>query len=67
MLKTCIKFEVALANKYPTIENMLLLDFNFGGIVVYKEVLAHMLTAASLLIAGNWKSEEDLSLSDSRL
>lgn len=36
---------------------MLLLDFEYGGIVAGKELLAHMLTVASLLIAKQWKSE----------
>lgn len=41
---------------------MLLLDFQFGGIVVRKEILEHMLPAASLLITKYWKSRKEVSL-----
>lgn len=37
---------------------MLLLDFDYGGVTMLKELLAHMLTTAILLIAKYWKSED---------
>lgn len=43
---------------------MLLLDFEYGGVVTFKILLAHMLTAATLLIAKPWKSEKELQLMD---
>lgn len=43
---------------------MLLLDLQFGTIIMRRERLAHMLTAASLLIAKHCKSEEEVTLRD---
>lgn len=37
---------------------MLLLDCECVRVVMFKEILAHMLTAATLLTAKHWKSEE---------
>lgn len=41
---------------------MLLLDIDFGRIVLCRELLAVMLTVESTLTALNWKSEEELLL-----
>lgn len=40
----------------------LLLDLQVGSLVGHKELLAHMLTTASLLIAKYWKLEEEVTL-----
>lgn len=44
---------------------MLLLDFEHAGVVLLKDFLAHMLTAATLIIiAKPWKTQEKASVTD---
>lgn len=44
---------------------MLLLDFNHWGVMIWvRELLANMLTAATLLIAKHWKAQEELTTTD---
>lgn len=40
-----------------TLRVMLLLDFEHGKVIICKELIAHMLTAATLMIAKYWKLE----------
>lgn len=43
---------------------LLLLDFDFVGATVKRCILAYMLTAALLLVAKHWKTQEGLTISD---
>lgn len=43
---------------------MLLLDFENGGVVMFREVLVHVLTAATLLIAKYWKDQRKVTITD---
>lgn len=43
---------------------MVLLDFDYGRVVMLKVLLAHMLTASSLIIAKHWKAQVEVTLAD---
>lgn len=58
-----IKIKQISGTKLPlTPRVMLLLDSEYGRIIIGKELLAHILTAATLLIAKWWKLKEEVSV-----
>lgn len=62
-ITSCIK-EITKVTLPMNPRIMLWLDFHGGGVVILRELLAHILAAATLLIAKHWKMRRKVTMMD---